>query len=70
MNTDQKIVIFAIAAMLASVLSIVVYNTYDSSIRVEAYKECTDVNKKIAEMITRQNSESLRISSIPTCSMR
>ena len=70
MRTEHKILIFAIASGLLAVLSIVAYNTYDSTARVNAYKECTEANKAIAEMITSRDSDSLRITSIPTCYMR
>lgn len=70
MQIEHKILIFAIVAALLSVLSIVAYNTYDSTVRVNAYKECLAMNKEISEMITSRNSDSLRITSIPTCYTR
>ncbi len=70
MKTEHKILIFAIASALVAVLSAVAYNTFDSNARVTAYKECTEANKVIAEMITSRDSDSLRITSIPTCYMR
>lgn len=70
MRIEHKILVFAIVAALVAVLSVVAYNAYDSTNRVAAYRECTEANKVIAEMITRRDSESLRITGIPTCYMR
>ena len=70
MRIEHKILIFAISSALCAVLAVVAYNTYDSASRVQAYKECTEANKAIAEMITSRDSDSLRITGIPTCYMR
>lgn len=70
MSIEHKIVIFAIISALVGILSIVAYNTYDSTLRTQAYRDCVATNKIMAEMITSKDSNSLRISSIPTCYMR
>lgn len=67
MTTEQKLVAFAIAAMLIAVLSVVSYNFYNSSAQVAAYRECIEANKVIADMITRRGDTSLRVTSIPNC---
>ena len=52
MTTEQKLIAYAISALLAAVLSIVTYNFYDSSVRVAAYRECVEANKVIADMLS------------------
>lgn len=47
MNTDQKITVAIVIAVVVCVLTIVAYNTYDSTIRSEAYKHCVDTNARI-----------------------
>lgn len=48
MNIEYKILTFAISTVLISVLSVVLYNTYDSKRRVAAYDECVKSNERIA----------------------
>lgn len=70
MTTEQKLIAYAISALLAAVLSIVTYNFYDSSVRVAAYRECFEANKVIADMLSDRKSDSLRVTSIQSCYMR
>ena len=70
MRIDHKIIIFAIVSALVAVLSTVAYNTYDATVRVNVYKECIEANKVMAAMITAHDSETIRITSLPTCYMR
>lgn len=69
MTTEQKLIAYAISALLAAVLSIVTYNFYDASVRVAAYRECVEANKVIADMLSDRKSDSLRVTSIQSCYM-
>lgn len=67
MTTDQKLIAFAISALLIAVLSIIAYNFYNSSIQVAAYRECVEANKVIADMMAHSNSGAFRVMGIPNC---
>lgn len=70
MSTEQKIIVYAISAALAAVLSSVSYNVYDSTVKSRNYRSCVEANKEMAELITSRGSERLHVTSLPSCYYR
>ncbi len=70
MEIQHKLVIAAIACATTVLMSTVGYNIMDSHNKVQAHKECLASNERMAEKLTKVDSETLRISSLPTCWLR
>lgn len=70
MQIEHKLIIAAIACATTVLLSAVGYNVMDSNNRIQANKECVAANERMAARIVEFKSETIRITSLPTCYFR
>lgn len=68
MQIEHKLVIAAIACATTVLMSAVGYNVMDSHNRNQAYKECIAVNERMADKLVKYNQETIKVSSLPSCS--
>lgn len=70
MEIHHKIIVVAIACATLVLLSAVGYNVMDSNNRIQANKECVAANERIAARMIEFKSETIRVTSLPTCNFR
>jgi len=70
MQIEHKLIAAAIAGAVLVLLSAVAYNVMDSQNRIAANRECVAANERMAAMMAKANTETLRVSSLPTCYFR
>ncbi len=70
MEIQHKLTIAAIACATLVLLTAVGYNVMDSQNRIQANKECVATNERIAARMIEFKSETIRITSLPTCYFR
>ncbi len=70
MQIEHKLIAAAIAGAVLVMLSAVAYNVMDSQNRIAANLECVAANERMADMMTKVKTETLRITSLPTCPFR
>lgn len=70
MQIEHKLIATAIAGAVLVLLSTVAYNVMDSQNRIAASRECIAANERMAALMAKANTETLRVSILPTCQFR
>ena len=69
MPAEVKAIMFGVGLIALMVVGSFAASTEVSRNKIAAYRECIAANERMAAMLVKANTETLRVSSLPSCHM-